>query len=196
MKADQQREFSPLVQAALNDLAGRYHRASFNAYPPLQAVWTYVERTLPEPVTLRSAVKAAGREYKYFSTYFRCKAGVTFTEWSQLIRLGRALELFEDWSRNITGIACDAGFGDLRTFERAFRRIFGDTPSRFRLQLRPESRTHARMQAGHGNGSEDLLKASTAGITTNAGKFTMNAEPTTASESILVLGMLGGPPNR
>jgi AraC-like DNA-binding protein len=39
-------------------------------------------------------------------------------------------------AQTITAIACEAGFGDLSHFNRAFRRRYGETPSDVRARAR------------------------------------------------------------
>jgi transcriptional regulator GlxA family with amidase domain len=54
-------------------------------------------------------------------------------------RLARAHRMLTDplhGHQTISVIACDAGFGDLSTFNRAFRRHFGATPSEVRAAAR------------------------------------------------------------
>ena len=51
-------------------------------------------------------------------------------------RLKRALNLLRDpgSTARITDIAASVGYGDLSTFNRAFRRYFGDKPSALRTR--------------------------------------------------------------
>jgi transcriptional regulator GlxA family with amidase domain len=61
--------------------------------------------------------------------------GQTFHEFVLEERLKRAYKLLTDpvqRERRISDIAADAGFGDLSTFNRRFRRRFGDKPSTLR----------------------------------------------------------------
>jgi AraC family transcriptional activator of tynA and feaB len=64
-------------------------------------------------------------------------SGTTFAEWLRQRRLERCWdELTRRWGRrrNIAGIALASGFGDLSTFNRAFRAHFGMTPRAARGQ--------------------------------------------------------------
>ena len=58
--------------------------------------------------------------------------GTTFTEFVLTQRLARACQMLTDPRRagdKITTIALDAGFADVSYFNRAFRRVYGETPS-------------------------------------------------------------------
>lgn len=131
---------TPEVIGAVATLAGTYNEGCFSAYAPLGAVKSFVDAKLPGVVVLREVALVACLETKYFSVYFKRKVGVSFTDWLHAVRLQRALSQFDDWDLTITRIALDAGYPELRTFERAFKRTLGTTPASFRGLLRPESR--------------------------------------------------------
>jgi AraC-like DNA-binding protein len=67
------------------------------------------------------------------------ETGATFTEYVVGQRLSRAHRLVTDprlADRTLTAIAFEVGFSDLSYFNRAFRRLFGATPSDVRAQAR------------------------------------------------------------
>jgi AraC-like DNA-binding protein len=73
--------------------------------------------------------------------------GTTFTEYVLNRRLARAHRLLTDPRRNgekISALALDAGFADLSYFNRAFRRLYGDTPSGVRAGRAAERHCKAR----------------------------------------------------
>ena len=109
-------------------------------YPRLQALAKYVKTHLGEQLTLERAAKCVGLEKKYFSAFFRSKVGITWTEWLRLLRVLRATEQIQLHEESITHIAVAAGFRDLRTFERAFKRYVGVPPKVYQTFVRPTSR--------------------------------------------------------
>jgi AraC-like DNA-binding protein len=65
--------------------------------------------------------------------------GTTFSQYVLGQRLALAHRLLtdpRDARSTITAIAFDAGFGDLSSFNRAFRRAYGATPSDVRAAVR------------------------------------------------------------
>lgn len=58
--------------------------------------------------------------------------GYSFSEFLTEQRLVRALELLADSRRRIVDVAYEVGFGDVGTFNRAFRRRFGQSPTGMR----------------------------------------------------------------
>lgn len=110
--------------------------AAFAYYPPLGKVKRYVDQS-SEAVSLGAAARIAGLEEKYFSTFFRAKTGVRFKDWSTYVRLTRAMDMLRAEDHSITRVAFAAGFDDLRTFERSFKRLIGMTPRAFKRSVRP-----------------------------------------------------------
>ena len=110
---------------------------AFAYYRRLRRLNTYCRRHYPEPITLQRAAEIAALERTYFSTYFHEKVGVCFSSWLSILRVREAKRLLSRCDRSISGVAIDVGFRNLTTFERAFKRWTGNTPSEFRRRHRP-----------------------------------------------------------
>jgi len=133
---------------AVSELLHRFNQGALLYYPRLTPVLRYVEAHISKPISLDEAAKVAGLESKYFSAFFRSKVGTSFTEWIRLLRVKRAAELFQVRDESITRVAFAAGFRDVRTFERVFKRCTGVTPKAYRATIRPESRWMSRLPGG------------------------------------------------
>ena len=127
------------------DLARGLNGEAFSYYARLTPVARFVEAHVSKPISLDDAAKLAGLEKKYFSSFFHSKVGTTFTEWVRIIRVNRAMELMRAQEDSIPRIAFAAGFRDVRTFERAFKRLVGLTPKVYRSSVRPGSREMPQM---------------------------------------------------
>ncbi len=110
----------------------------FDYYPRLNRLREYIEQSYSEPIPLKKAASVAALESSYFSTYFRAKVGITFTDWLRQVRIEKAMEFMKAGDFSITYIAYEVGFGDLRTFERAFKKHTRMTPKEFKKSVRPE----------------------------------------------------------
>jgi len=116
-----------------------YH--SFEYYARLRRVKKHVEQYYTEEISLENAAQIAATEKTYFSAFFREKVGITFTEWLRQFRVTKAIEIMKTRNESIINIAFEVGFGDLRTFERAFKKYPNLTAREFKQSILPEHRT-------------------------------------------------------
>jgi transcriptional regulator GlxA family with amidase domain len=95
----------------------------------------YLEEHLSGRVTLREVAAAACQEQTAFSKSFRRRIGVTFRDFTQLLRIVRSIERMGSSDLSLSEIAFSVGFNSLTTFERAFRKWIGVSPSVYRRTL-------------------------------------------------------------
>jgi len=110
---------------------------AFHYYSRLQRIQQYVREHPAETMSLRQAAGISALSEAYFSSFFRQKVGVRFRDWRAHTQVRNAIVLLETRNHSITKVAMDAGFGDLRTFERAFKRHTGLTPRQFKRSVSP-----------------------------------------------------------
>ena len=113
------------------------NNAAFHYYGRLSKVKHFVDENYADRITLKKVADIACLEEKYFSTYFHSKTGVRFVDWIAWVRIAHAMELIRQGDRPISVVSEETGFCDLRTFERAFRKCAGVTPSEFKKSVRP-----------------------------------------------------------
>ncbi len=109
----------------------------FDDDPRLKRLREHVEESYSEPIPLEKAASVAALERSYFSTYFRAKVGITFTEWLRQVRVEKAMEFMKASDFSISEVAGAVGFKDLRTFERAFKKHTLTTPREFKKSVVP-----------------------------------------------------------
>jgi AraC-like DNA-binding protein len=91
-----------------------------------------IEASAHEPWTLtRLASDAAMSPYHFLHT-FRRVTGITPHQYVLRTRLHRAAMRLRQSEDQVAAIAFDAGFNDLATFNRRFRRLMGVTPGAYR----------------------------------------------------------------
>jgi two-component system response regulator YesN len=111
---------------------------AFAYYPRLKKVKEYVDQHLEDKISIATAAQIAGLEDKYFSTYFRKKTGMRFTDWIAHARVARATNMMSKHDYTITWIASTLGFQELRTFERVFKKCTGMTAQSFKRSVQPK----------------------------------------------------------
>ncbi len=109
----------------------------FDYHPRLKRLHEYVEQNYSESIPLEKAAGIAALEKSYFSSYFRAKVGINFTEWLPQVRVKKAIALLKAEDFAIAEVAEAVGLKDLKTFERAFKRYTLKTPREFKKSVLP-----------------------------------------------------------
>jgi len=101
--------------------------------PRLARVAEYIRRHANEPLSISTVAQAQGLSSGYLSRLFKSETGESFGSFIAHVRLRRSLDLLSAPNpRPITHIALDCGFPNVKSFNLAFRRAFGSTPSAWR----------------------------------------------------------------
>ncbi|HUO93722.1 MAG TPA: helix-turn-helix transcriptional regulator [Rhizomicrobium sp.] len=92
-----------------------------------------IERKSDSALTLSGLAREAGVSAFHFLRIFRDSVGMTPHQFLLRTRLQNAALELRQTVKPISTIAFDAGFGDLSTFNRRFKRLMGVSPSDWRL---------------------------------------------------------------
>lgn len=95
-----------------------------------------MERHVSEPLTLDGLARAVALSKFHFLRSFRSVIGVSPYQYLLSLRMRLAARRLVESAAPVAAIAFDAGFGDLSTFNRRFRRQFGVTPHAYRRRIR------------------------------------------------------------
>ena len=93
-----------------------------------------IELNADGPVSLTELASATATSPYHFLRTFRQVAGMTPYQFLLRTRLHRAAVRLRISDDAISAIAFEAGFNDLSTFNRRFRRIMGETPGNYRAR--------------------------------------------------------------
>ncbi len=98
-----------------------------------ERVFRYIERHLDEPLTVERLSRVAHFSKFHFHRQFSLYAGIGVFAYIRLLRLKHAsYRLLYRQEERVIDIALDAGFESPEAFARAFRQMFGQSPSQFR----------------------------------------------------------------
>ena len=92
-----------------------------------------IEAQAPEQLTLADLARVAAMSPYHFLRTFRAVMGMTPYQFVLRTRLHRAAVRLRRSDASISTIAFDAGFNDLSTFNRRFRRLMGASPRAYRM---------------------------------------------------------------
>ncbi|MBQ2957115.1 MAG: helix-turn-helix domain-containing protein [Clostridia bacterium] len=108
--------------------AGMQSRMSYHALH-------YISEHFTEPLSLESTAHALGISRIHLSHIFSQQLHINFRDYINTLRIDRACSLLRDPFYSISQIAYLCGYGNPRTFHRAFLAKRGMAPNRFRALL-------------------------------------------------------------
>ena len=104
----------------------------------IRRLTAHMEQHYTEKLTLEDLAQVAQYNRTYISTLFKNTMGINFHEHLTRIRFQHALTDLATTDKNLTQIAMDNGFSDLKSFNKNFRETLHRTPAEYRVQLGPE----------------------------------------------------------
>ena len=82
-----------------------------------------------EHITYQNAVQFMNMSDAYFSRYFKRQAGMTFSQYLNVVRIEKAVQLLDSApTMKITDVMLRCGFNTIRSFNRVFREVPGFPP--------------------------------------------------------------------
>jgi AraC-like DNA-binding protein len=97
----------------------------------------YILSHLTAPITLDEVAHHSGVSPFHFCKVFKRATGLTFTAFVNRARIEHAKRLLLKPQCRITEIAYDVGFQSLSQFNRSFRRVTAQSPTEFRIAVKP-----------------------------------------------------------
>ncbi len=98
----------------------------------LRSVNDYISEHYADPISLDEISDYCGYSKYYFAHCIKEVTGSTFLDFLMLYRLNLACARLRDRDGTVTQIAFDCGFGNLRSFNRMFRKYYRTTPTEYR----------------------------------------------------------------
>lgn len=92
----------------------------------------YVDAHYDEPLQLADMARHFHLSSDYLAKNFRKEVGSTFLAYLTEVRLAAAQKLLETSDHTVAHIALESGFPNVASFDRAFDRKYGQSPSRWR----------------------------------------------------------------
>jgi AraC-like DNA-binding protein len=107
-----------------------------NSEPPaITKAKQYINQHQAEEISLVDVAKAVNTSTFYFCKMFKKATGLNFTDYLSRIRVEKAKNLLLNPNMRVSEVAFAAGFQSLSHFNRVFRRIAGQSPTRYREKL-------------------------------------------------------------
>lgn len=96
----------------------------------------YLQQNFLDTLTIDTLARHFGYNKDYFSKFFNAYLGCGFNSYMNALRSRHAAQLISNGNSNLTEVAFMSGFGNYRTFNRAFLQSHGMTPTEFRKGIK------------------------------------------------------------
>lgn len=98
----------------------------------MDAVVSHIRASLDRPLSVPQLAEIAGLSRAHFTRTFTAHQGMPPAEFVAQERMRRASRLLTDETLSVKQVAATCGFSDPNYFAKAFRRVFGTSPTEFR----------------------------------------------------------------
>ncbi|MGX8704982.1 MAG: helix-turn-helix domain-containing protein [bacterium] len=95
----------------------------------------YISENCAKPLSLAEIAARIGISKSHFAHLFKAYTNMTFVDFLTAERIKMAESLFPNPKLHIIDIAFESGFSSISSFNRAFRRIKGCSPTEFRATM-------------------------------------------------------------
>ena len=102
---------------------------------PLDKSRKYIEEHYRDEISLERIATLYHFNASYFSTLFKQRFGISFSEYLSDIRMEKAEDLLKTSSDKVREIALEVGYKDPNYFNRAFKKRHNMTPEEFRKRV-------------------------------------------------------------
>ncbi len=92
----------------------------------------YIEKNYAEELSLEKVAEMFFFNPSYFSTLFKSRTQINFSQYLLSVRLRKGRELLEKTDCKVYEIAAKIGYKDAKYFNRVFKKEFGMTPDEYR----------------------------------------------------------------
>jgi len=103
--------------------------------PQMARAVAFIAEHQAEDLTLSTVARAVGMSAFYFCKMFKQATGLTYTDYLAHVRVEQVKLLLREHGHRVRDAAFVAGFQSLSQFNRVFRRVEGEPPSRFRARV-------------------------------------------------------------
>ena len=103
--------------------------------PVISRARNYINTHQHEDLSLAQVAQAVNMSAFYFCKTFKKATGMTFTDYLARVRVEKVKNLLLNPHKRVSEAAYEAGFQSLSQINRVFRKIAGESPSRYRERL-------------------------------------------------------------
>lgn len=118
-----------VILSLIVEILGFENKKNTEIFP--REVLIYIQENYLKKITLTSISEKFGYNKYYFSKFFNTYFGYSLNEYINSLRSRHAATLLLESDQSIIEAALNSGFDNQRTFNRAFQKTFGVSPSEY-----------------------------------------------------------------
>ncbi len=103
--------------------------------PVITRARTFIAEHQSQDISLAQVAQSVNMSAFYFCKTFKKATGITFTDYLARVRIEKVKNLLLNPHKRVSEAAYEAGFQSLSQFNRVFRKIAGESPTRYRERL-------------------------------------------------------------
>jgi AraC-like DNA-binding protein len=103
--------------------------------PQIARAIAFIAEHQGEDLMLSAVAREVGMSAFYFCKMFKQATGLTYTDYLAHVRVEKVKQLLHERGQRVSAAAFAAGFQSLSQFNRVFRRVEGEAPTRFRMRV-------------------------------------------------------------
>jgi AraC-like DNA-binding protein len=126
----------------LSTLSNQLMVQSASAEPPgVARARAFIAENFPDEISLGEIARVVNMSTFYFCKTFKRATGLTFTDYLARVRVEKVKNILLNPQKRVSEAAYAVGFQSLSQFNRAFRRIAGESPTHYRDRLHGPKRS-------------------------------------------------------
>lgn len=122
-------EISILLMEKYNDSGWDYNRIKEDY---LSKIILYIKENYKKKLGLQEIAEYVHLNQQYISRFFSKTTGTTITDYINIVRLNSSLDSLRYGNENISDIALGNGFPNIKSYFKAFKKYFNETPAQYR----------------------------------------------------------------
>lgn len=151
------RACAELTVATLTERCGDPRPPTGSVRREIAEAITLMEQHAGTDLDLGTVAASVHLSTKHFARLFKSVVGVPPMTYLQALRVSRARAALASDDRPVAAVAGDHGFADAAHFSRAFRQVYGCTPTEFRTRARSVVGGHPTASTGAAGSRPDEL---------------------------------------
>lgn len=133
-------QLSEFIDAVYGYASSKYAQVQENASKTEDPIICTAKQFIHSNITNHIKIEDIAREVhlspSYFAIYFKNKTNVNLRDYLLTEKMEYARRILMNPNASISDVAYDVGYGDYRSFSRAFKNVHGITPSDFQAKYR------------------------------------------------------------